>query len=128
MNSFLILCLAIAAVNCADLKEDPVLVQESKIEADGIFHVRLETAGGTKITQEGHLKHTSGVEDSEVVEGEFLFKGDDGKEYDVKYTADENGYQPQGEHLPTPPPIPEAIQRALQYIAAHPYVEPAKKG
>lgn len=26
----------------------------------------------------------------------------------------------QGDHLPTPPPIPEYIQRALLYIAAHP--------
>lgn len=30
------------------------------------------------------------------------------------------GFQPQGAHLPVAPEVPEAIQRALQYIAANP--------
>lgn len=37
--------------------------------------------------------------------------------------ANEEGFQPQGAHLPTSPPIPEAILRALDWIAAHPPVE-----
>lgn len=32
----------------------------------------------------------------------------------MRYTAGDNGFQAQGSHIPTPPPVPEAIARALQ--------------
>lgn len=31
-----------------------------------------------------------------------------------------SGFRAEGAHLPTPPPVPEPIQRALQYIASKP--------
>lgn len=53
-------------------------------------------------------------------QGSFQYTAPDGTPIAVQYVANENGFQPQGEHLPTPPPIPEAILRALAYIEAHP--------
>lgn len=45
----------------------------------------------------------------------------------MTYTANENGFNAQGPHLPvapvddkTPPPIPEAILRAIAWNQAHP--------
>ena len=38
----------------------------------------------------------------------------------VLYTAGENGFEARGDHIPTPPPIPPAIQRALDYLATKP--------
>lgn len=50
--------------------------------------------------------------------GSFSYTAPDGTEIKVEYTADENGFVPVGDHLPTPPPIPPEIQKALDQNAA----------
>ncbi|XP_073954110.1 uncharacterized protein [Choristoneura fumiferana] len=61
-----------------------------------------------------HVDETGIVGDGTKAQGSFSYIGDDGKMYSVIYSADENGFQPKGDHLPTPPPIPEAIQRVIE--------------
>lgn len=56
--------------------------------------------------------------------GSFSYTAPDGTEIKVSYTADENGFVPVGDHLPTPPPIPPEIQKSLEENAA----EEAQKG
>ncbi|XP_041984401.1 cuticle protein 3-like [Aricia agestis] len=69
-------------------------------------------------TENGIVAEESGIATDGVrAQGGFSYVGDDGKQYSISYTADENGFQPQGEHLPTPPPIPEEILRALEQNA-----------
>lgn len=85
------------------------------------FTFSYETAKGFKAYQDGYLKKFENGTEGEVSEGKFAFISDDGKEYALGYTADENGFQAYGAHLPTPPPVPDAILRALKYIEEHPY-------
>lgn len=97
----------------------PVYVNHST----NLIIFRFETGDGTKQDQHGELKVFDKEHAAEVVEGHFSYLGDDGKTYGLSYVADENGYRAEGEHLPVAPEIPHAIQRALEYIAAHPYKE-----
>lgn len=61
----------------------------------------------------------AGVKDqeAEVIQGSYSYTAPDGTPITITYVADENGFRAEGAHLPTPPPIPEAIQRSLALIA-----------
>ncbi|XP_047536190.1 pupal cuticle protein 36-like isoform X1 [Vanessa atalanta] len=72
------------------------------------YRYSYETSNGIFAEESGEA--TNGVR----AQGGYSYTGDDGKTYSVTYTADENGYQPQGEHLPTPHPIPEEILRSIE--------------
>ncbi|GLV39276.1 Cuticular protein 49Af [Carabus blaptoides fortunei] len=101
----------------------PIVSQDSSIEPDGSYHYNFETADGTKAEQAGTLKVFDKEHAGQAVNGRVSYQGDDGKTYTLTYTADENGFQPQGDHIPVAPPVPEPILRALQYIAQHPSKE-----
>lgn len=71
--------------------------------------------------EKGFLKNAGNEkEEAQVAQGRFSYTSPEGEVIEINYIADELGFQPEGSHIPTPPPIPEAIQRALAYIAAHP--------
>lgn len=44
----------------------------------------------------------------------------DGTPVSLSWIADAFGNRVSGSHIPTPPPIPPAIVRALEWIRAHP--------
>lgn len=94
-----------------------------------ILFCSLETANGIVAEEHGQFKPGAKEEEgAEQVQGSFKYTADDGTPIAIQYVADENGYQPVGDILPTPPAIPVAIARALEYIAAHPQPEePAQK-
>lgn len=52
--------------------------------------------------------------DTEEVHGSYSYTSPEGQVITVNYVADENGFHPTGDHLPTPPPIPDAILKSLQ--------------
>lgn len=72
------------------------------------------------------LAQASGDKDGNI-HGDYEWVDPKGVHVKVSYVANEHGYQPSSDLLPTPPPTPEAILKALEYIKAHPYVEEEHK-
>ncbi|XP_053997978.1 endocuticle structural glycoprotein SgAbd-2-like [Hylaeus anthracinus] len=86
--------------------------QQKDTYPDGTYTFSYDTDNGISVSESGRPQGT-GQGQAEVVQGRFSYNAPDGTPITVEYTADENGFHPQGAHLPTPPPIPEAIRRAL---------------
>ncbi|XP_072940945.1 endocuticle structural glycoprotein SgAbd-8-like [Epargyreus clarus] len=97
----------------------PILRQDTNINPDGSYQYSYETGNGISADESGSLKNIGAEEPALQVAGQFQYTGDEGP-VQLRYIANENGFQPEGAHLPTPPPIPADIQRALDYLATAP--------
>lgn len=113
--------MAFVAVAAAidDDQHAQVLRSDSTVNADS-YEYGYETSNGINGHASGQLKNFGPEQDAIVSQGQFGWTDHEGQKFDTQYVADENGYQPQGAHLPTPPPIPPQIARALEWLAAHP--------
>lgn len=83
-----------------------------------------ETGNSITAEEQGFLKNAGQPEqEAQVAQGQYKYTSPEGQVIELSYIADENGFQPVGAHLPTPPPIPAAIQKALDYLASLPSTE-----
>lgn len=106
-------------------------VDNSVIEVLISFRYSYETANGIKAQEVGTLKKAANPEDGNVVvaQGSYTYKSPEGIQITLQYAADDvSGFVPQGDHLPTSPPIPPAIQRALDYLATLPTTPETPRG
>ncbi|XP_011501510.1 PREDICTED: endocuticle structural glycoprotein ABD-4-like [Ceratosolen solmsi marchali] len=87
---------------------------------DGSYNWSYETENGSKAEESGSLREVGSGTEAIQARGTFSYTAPDGAVIELEYVADENGFQPQGAHLPVAPVIPEGIQRALDWIATHP--------
>ncbi|KAH8274255.1 hypothetical protein KR026_001629 [Drosophila bipectinata] len=79
--------------------EASIVRQESDVGPES-FNYAWETSDGQAAKAEGHLNNPGSENEAISVQGSYRFVGDDGVTYEVTYIADENGFQPQGAHLP----------------------------
>ncbi|XP_044742697.1 endocuticle structural glycoprotein SgAbd-8-like [Chrysoperla carnea] len=103
--------------------DEPIAILKSETEgvnADGSYRFAYETANDIAVEESGILKNPGTDAETLEVTGKFSYKLSDGTPIELTYIANEGGFQPSGAHLPQPPPIPDAIQRALDYIASQP--------
>ncbi|XP_033207878.1 endocuticle structural glycoprotein SgAbd-2-like [Belonocnema kinseyi] len=86
--------------------------QSSDISPDGSYTWQYETENGIVASESGSPK-SSPEGQSQAVQGSYSYTAPDGTPITVNYIADENGFRASGAHLPTPPPVPDVIQRAI---------------
>ncbi|XP_022919794.1 pupal cuticle protein 27-like [Onthophagus taurus] len=65
-------------------------------DGSGNYHFDFETENRIRHEEHGQIKQDG---EAVVVQGSYSYVGDDGKTYTVTYIADENGFQPAGEHI-----------------------------
>lgn len=81
-----------------------------------IIFYSYETANGISASEYGAYKAGPTSEEGvQSASGSYSYTGPDNVVYTITYTAGLEGFVPQGAHIPTPPPIPEAIQKVIQY-------------
>lgn len=59
-----------------------------------------ETSDGVSRSEQAELKNVGTEEEAISVRGTVTWVAADGQTYTLNYVADENGFQPEGEHLP----------------------------
>lgn len=93
----------------------PIVRQAADIQPDGQYQYNYETGNGIAASE-------SGV-GGQVAQGSAQWTSPEGIPVAFQYVADANGYQPSGDILPTPPPVPAQILKALEWIRTHPQQE-----
>lgn len=85
-----------------------------------MVYYSYETGNGISAEEQGFLKDPGTEKEAQVAQGRYSYTSPEGQLIEITYTADENGFQPSGDSIPTPPPIPPQIQKALEYLASLP--------
>lgn len=80
----------------------------NELNEDGSFRFGYDTSNNIYVREQG----IGGKGSS----GSLAYYAPDGTPIQLTWTADENGFRPQGAHLPTPPPVPKTIMSALDYL------------
>ncbi|XP_050301152.1 pupal cuticle protein 20-like [Anthonomus grandis grandis] len=99
--------------HAATSKQIPILKFASDNNGDGSYNFNYETENRISAEEQGDARG-----DGTKARGSFSYSDADGQQVSISYTADENGFVPQGAHIPTPPAIPEAILKGLEESAA----------
>lgn len=100
-------------------------ISESRSAGDkiGEYEVAYETEGGISQREIGSRKYAGTKDETQLIQGSVTYVAPDGTPVSYSYTADEFGIKVVGSHIPTPPPVPIEIQKALEWLKTQPTTE-----
>ncbi|XP_065368228.1 endocuticle structural glycoprotein ABD-4 [Calliphora vicina] len=98
----------------------PILKYNKEQSEDGSYKTEYETGNNIIHEETGFLKDFSEINPNGVLvqHGQYSYQSPEGDTINVQYTADEHGFRATGDHIPTPPAIPDEIQKGLDQIYA----------
>ncbi|XP_018334184.1 endocuticle structural glycoprotein SgAbd-2-like [Agrilus planipennis] len=103
----------------------PIIRFDKEQGQDGSYKALWETGNNILAQEEGYLKDLGPDPEKEgeelrgqVQQGSYTYTSPEGQIITVTYLADEKGFHPSGDHLPTPPPVSPEIQKGLDLIFA----------
>ncbi|XP_025829042.1 flexible cuticle protein 12-like isoform X2 [Agrilus planipennis] len=93
-----------------DESKAEILKQDFESDGTGIYNFYYQTSNGIERNEEATYTNANGRGDHYVLTGFFSYRGPDGVDYKVKYTADKDGFHPEGDHFTVPPYTPWNIE------------------
>jgi hypothetical protein len=81
---------------------DTVVRFDSVVNPDS-YNYAYETSKGIQAEESGSLKNAGSEQEAIEAKGSFSYTSPEGQKIAVEYIANENGFQPTGDHLPQPP-------------------------
>ncbi|XP_047478881.1 cuticle protein AMP1A-like [Penaeus chinensis] len=112
MKTIVLACLIAVAVAAPQLQErEVVLLRDDRIaNEDGSFSYALEADNGINTAVEGAVGSAGQINQA----GSYTLTLEDGTQAVVTFVANENGFQPQSNILPTPHPLPAHVYELLE--------------
>ncbi|XP_066941207.1 cuticle protein AMP1B-like [Macrobrachium rosenbergii] len=119
MKLIIVACLVAMALAAPRPQDDVSILTDERVDqGDGNFNYNFELSDGTAIDAAG----TPGEEGAVNIQGSYRFTLPDGAVVQITYVADEAGFRPEGDTIPTPHPLPahaiEQIKFAEEQRAA----------
>merc|ERR1712122_212442 len=108
MKSMILLAVFLAVAAAAPQETKVILIKSQTQNHDTEkqeYSFSYETENGISVSESG-------------VQKQIGDKPEDSVTYTVTWVADENGFQAKGDHLPTPPPMPEHVVKLLNDLRA----------
>ncbi|XP_076055353.1 cuticle protein AMP4-like [Oratosquilla oratoria] len=106
----IILTAVVAVVVVAQEEPIPILSETRQEFNNGVSGSSFEAGNGIKFQQ----KVVTGDLGQSNAEGVYSYPDEFGNVIEVHYIANENGFQPQGNHLPVAPPAPAYVAELLR--------------